>query len=268
MEEKISILIALLNDIGFTGFEETSNSLKAFIKTNELNETLFMSVISTSDVKFSRSVIEEINWNEKWEAGFEPVTIMYPESENPFVYLRADFHAADDVSKHDIIITPKMSFGTGHHATTYLMIEQMSLIDFKDKKVIDFGTGTGVLAILAEKMGAENIIAIDNDDWSINNAGENFITNHCNRITLQKAETISVSEKVSVILANINLNIIVDNIAAIKNAIETGSIILLSGMLLQDESIITTALKVANIDILGVYYKNGWIAILATNSHI
>ena len=262
-EEKISILIALLNDIGFTGFEETDDSLKAFIKRDDLNEDLFDSVISTAAINFSRSVIEEINWNEKWEAGFEPVNILYPETSNPFVHLRAYFHAACKDAKHDIVITPKMSFGTGHHATTHLMIEQMSRINFENKKVIDFGTGTGVLAILAEKMGATNIIAIDNDDWSINNAGENIIANHCNRISLQKAETISVSDKAAVILANINLHIIVHNIAAINHAAETGAMILFSGMLLQDEPIITAALKTANIDLMEVFYKNGWIAVLA-----
>lgn len=262
-EEKISILIALLNNIGFTGFEEAEDSLKAFINTVDLDEDLFQKVIAETSIQFSRTVIEEINWNEKWEAGFEPVTIMYPETENPFVHLRADFHAAGEDAKHDIVITPKMSFGTGHHATTHLMIEQMSKINFENKKVIDFGTGTGVLAILAEKMGAAKIIAIDHDDWSITNAAENIIANQCKRIVLQKDDSISVSEKATIILANINLNIIVHNIEAIKNASEVGSLILLSGMLLLDEPIIIAALKTANIEITGVYSKNGWIAVLA-----
>jgi ribosomal protein L11 methyltransferase len=156
-----------------------------------------------------------------------------------------------------------MSFGTGHHATTYLMAEQMSQLDLEDKRVIDFGTGTGVLAILAEKLGAANIIAIDNDDWSINNARENITANDCRRISLVKAETIVTDKKAAVILANINLNIIVDNLSEIKNAADTGATILFSGIMAHDESIILAALKEVNIKVQEIFNKNGWLAILA-----
>jgi ribosomal protein L11 methyltransferase len=261
-EDKKDILTALLNDIGFTGFEEEENLLKAFIKKDDLNETYFENVISITSVEYSKSIIQEINWNEIWESGFEPVTILHPETAKPFVYLRAGFHQADTRAKYEIVITPKMSFGTGHHATTYMMVEQMGKINFKGKTVIDFGTGTGVLAILAEKLGAAKITAIDNDDWSINNSKENIITNDCKRITLVKADTISTTEKASVILANINLNIITASLFNIKNACEAGATMLFSGILNQDEQIILTALKKENIKIKDIIYKNGWMAIL------
>ena len=257
------MLIAMLNDVGFTGFEEEDNSLKAFINKADLDQNDFDAIIATTDVKYSISTIKEINWNEKWEASFEPVTILYPETSIPFLYLRAAFHKADPNAKFDIVITPKMSFGTGHHATTYLMAEQMSKIDFEGKTVIDFGTGTAVLAILAEKLGAANILAIDNDDWSINNARENIYTNNCTHISLVKAETIVSIEKAAVILANINLNIITANLSAIKASAAPVATILFSGIMLHDEPIILTALQAANIKVKQVFYKNNWLAILA-----
>ena len=257
------MLIALLDSIGFTGFEEENETLKAFINKNDLNEIDLANVIvMMTDIQYSRSEIQEINWNEKWEAGFEPVNILYPGTSETFVHLRAGFHKPGVDAKFDIVVTPKMSFGTGHHATTYLMIEQMSQVDFTHKKVIDFGTGTGILAILAEKLGAEAVLAIDNDDWSINNAKENISANHCERISLIKAETVPV-EKSAIILANINLNIIVNSLPAIKNACEPGGIILFSGIMKRDEQSILKALKEKNIKIDAVLEKNGWLAIVA-----
>ena len=263
--DKKDILIALLNDIGFTGFEEEDNSLKAFISRDDLDETSFGQVISTTGIKYYKSIIKEINWNEKWEAEFEPVMVLNPKTSEPFVYIRAAFHPADTTAKFDIVITPKMSFGTGHHATTYLMAEQMDNIDFKNKTVIDFGTGTAVLAILAEKLGAAQIIAIDNDDWSINNAGENIEANHCTKISLVKAETIVSTKKAAIILANINLNIITVNLEAIKTAAEPGATILFSGIMVHDEPAILSALQAANIKVKKVFYKNGWIALLSNS---
>ena len=261
--DKKDILIALLNDIGFTGFEEENDSLKAFINKDELNEEHFNNIITITAVKYSRSVIEKINWNEIWESGFEPITILHPETRVPFVYLRAGFHKPVSHAALDIIITPKMSFGTGHHATTYLMIEQMSRINFHGKQVIDFGTGTGVLAILAEKLAAANIIAIDNDDWSISNALENITANNCKQISIVKADTIVSTEKAAVILANINLNIIVNNLSAIKKVAEVGATILFSGIMIHDKTVILAALQKEHINVQEVFTKNGWIAILA-----
>ncbi|MBC7937101.1 MAG: 50S ribosomal protein L11 methyltransferase, partial [Rhizobacter sp.] len=159
-------------------------------------------------------------------------------------------------------ITPKMSFGTGHHATTFLVIQQMSALNFKDKSVIDFGTGTGVLAILAEKMGAASILAIDNDERSINNSEENIAANGCDKIDLRLANEMIFEEKADIILANINLNVIIDNIRKIKDAVKNNGSVLLSGLLVVDEETIKEVLKTNNFDIEKITNKNGWISVL------
>jgi ribosomal protein L11 methyltransferase len=260
-QDQKDILIALLSDAGFNGFEEEENSLKAFVPAAIFDEELFNSIIKTAQVKFSRSTLNEINWNEKWESDFEPVIVLDPVNRLPFAIIRASFHKKSENAKYDIEVTPKMSFGTGHHATTYLMMETMEHISFQNKTVLDFGTGTGVLAILAEKMGAEKIIAIDNDDWSINNAKENFEANSCNKIELQKADTIPGSVRADIILANINLNIITENLVKIVNACNAAAIILFSGIMIKDKQIILDAISSKGISIINCYERQNWIAI-------
>src|SRR6187399_2793810 len=167
------ILIALLSNAGFESFVEEEKMLKAFIKETEFNESSLTGIQEIIPCTYSSTVITPQNWNAKWESSFEPIIV------KDFAAIRAGFHNSIKNVKHEIIITPKMSFGTGHHATTYMMIEQMEGLDLMNKAVVDFGTGTGVLAILAEKMGASTIDAIDNDDWSIENAAENIAANGC-----------------------------------------------------------------------------------------
>lgn len=232
------MLVAMLSNIGFEGFEESNDSLKAFIAEDKFDGTEFSTVIQAFPViSYEKQVVENINWNASWESSFEPVIV------HDFAIIRAAFHEPVKNVKHEVIITPKMSFGTGHHATTFLMIEQMAAIDFTNKNVLDFGTGTGVLAILAEKLGAKEILAIDNDDWSIENSKENVAANGCTHITLQKAEEIGSGVTYDIILANINLNVILNNLEAIAAAANTGSTILLSGFLKQDEPQMVENLK-------------------------
>ena len=263
-ETQSEIVIALLSNIGFEGFQEESNLLKALVQTNQFDENLFDKFIETNNFKYSKSIIKEQNWNEKWEADFEPVRVQNPITSEPFVYIRASFHKPDNLYKYNIEVTPKMSFGTGHHATTYLMVQNMSAIDFTDKTVIDFGTGTGVLAILAEKLGAKSIIAIDNDEWSINNAKENILVNDCGLIKIELAETISPEAKADVILANINLNIIKENISAIKGAAKETTIFLFSGIMLHDENNILGLLASAGLKVGKIFRKENWLCILAS----
>ena len=178
---------------------------------------------------FSETTIEETNWNQLWESSFEPVVV------DDFVAVRADFHKTMKDVKHEIIITPKMSFGTGHHATTYMMLQQMRKVDFKDKVVFDFGTGTGVLAILAEKSGAKKIIAIDNDEWSIENANENIKRNNCIAIELRLNNTADIESRFNIILANINKNVILENLETLERQLLPGGVLLISGLLTTDE---------------------------------
>ncbi len=265
IETQAEILIAQLNEIGFDGFEEETNGLKAFIPSNNFDENMFISIIENG-LKFTSSIIKKENWNAIWEADFEPIKVEYPNSTKPFVYIRAGFHKHKEGYSYDIIVTPKMSFGTGHHATTFLMVQQMSQINFTNKTVIDFGTGTGVLAILADKMGAKKILAIDCDDWSIENAEENAIINDCNNIVLIKAETVPPQiEKVDIILANINLNIITEHILVIKTAIKENGTILFSGIMRHDEQNIKNVIQKQGILIKEIFKKDNWLALMCIN---
>ena len=239
---------------GFEGFEENENILSAFIKENEFDSEGFADLAALFEhFSYTRSIIENINWNQQWESSFEPVRV------NGFAVIRAAFHQPVTTVRHEIIITPRMSFGTGHHATTYLMIEQMSKLDLNSKTVLDFGTGTGVLAILAEKMGASNIKAIDNDEWSIENLKENITANDCSKINLQMANTIPVNEQFDMVLANINLNVILANLSAIAGISRTGTIVLLSGFLKTDGDILSAAITENDFSISATTQKGDWL---------
>ena len=264
-ETKSELLVALLADIGFEGFEEEQGILKAFIKENEFDENLFNNIVHLNDTKYLKSIVKKQNWNEKWEADFEPVKVLHPSTHIPLAYIRANFHPPDSTFLFDISVTPKMSFGTGHHATTHLMVQHMSEINFAGKTVVDFGTGTGVLAILAEKMGAENIVAIDNDEWSITNATENLKENHCNKIELVLAEKVVLVNKAQIILANINLNIIKANLSSIVNVADKNATFLFSGIMEHNEKQIFDALRNDNLFVKALFKKDGWVCIVANN---
>lgn len=250
------MLIALLAQSGFESFEEETNSLKAYIKEEDFDEVKLAGILQIIPVKFRKTVIQQENWNAQWESSFEPILV------NDFVAIRAGFHQSVKNVKHEIIITPKMSFGTGHHATTYLMISQMSHLIFAGKSVLDFGTGTGVLSILAEKMGATDICAIDNDEWSIENAKENISANNCRRIKVHKEHAIPGGKKYDVILANINLNVIMQSLTAIAASSETGTLILLSGFLEKDIEELSAGLRTCLITITRIEKKDGWVCLL------
>jgi ribosomal protein L11 methyltransferase len=263
--EKKEIVIALLGDAGFEGFEENNQSLKAFIPESLFDKPLFDSIIDIVNVKYLQSNIKQINWNEKWESDFHPVEVIDTEASKLFVYIRASFHDANPAFEHDIIVTPKMSFGTGHHPTTFLMVLNMQQLDFAGKIVIDFGTGTGVLAILAEKLGAVSVVGIDCDDWSIDNAKENLSANGGTKTTIVKAETIPSEYKGEIILANINLNIIAVNIKEIKAACLPEAQLLFSGIMIHDEQKILEVLSMGGLTVQKVYKRENWLAILAVN---
>lgn len=251
-------LIALLADIDFEGFEEDENSLNAFIPEDKFNQAEFSTVIDTFDtISFIQSEIENINWNQKWEEDFKPVLV------EEFVGIRAWFHPPIKNVAHEIIITPKMSFGTGHHATTYLMIKQMESINFTGKSVLDFGTGTGVLAILANRLGATKVFAIDYDEWSIKNADENVEQNACSNIIVEHMDTVPVDKKFDIILANINLNIILENLLSIKEASANDATIMLSGILKENESVLLTAVREVGLRYLTTVQREDWIAVMA-----
>jgi ribosomal protein L11 methyltransferase len=253
--EQKEILIAQLADAGYEGFEETDKTLDAFISEKDFDVTILNEISFKYQTSYTIKKIEETNWNKLWESNFEPVVV------DEYVAIRADFHKSITNTKYEIVITPKMSFGTGHHATTYMMIELMKKIDFKGKSILDFGTGTGVLAILAEKSGAENIYAIDNDDWSITNAEENFIKNNCRKINLKKTSNVSSKIKFDVILANINKNVILENFVSLYKQLNKKGIILISGLLENDKDKILSIATELQLKLKNELVRNNWIAL-------
>jgi ribosomal protein L11 methyltransferase len=257
--EQQELLIAFLSEQGFEGFEESGNSLQAFIRQDEFSEEAFEAVVQGSEsLVYSKTNIENINWNQQWEESFQPVQV------DDFVAIRAHFHQPIRGVLHEIIITPKMSFGTGHHATTYLVMQQMQHIDFNNKSVLDFGTGTGVLAILAEKLGATGILAIDNDEWSINNTKENLLQNNCTKIVVEQHSSIPVVTTYDIILANINLNVITENLASIEAVAKPGCKIIFSGFLTEDESAMQNNIRLAGLQYLATHQRGNWIALEAS----
>ncbi len=252
--QQSEILVAQLSEIGFDGFEEGESFLSAFIEGEKFSESKLNDVLQ-NNFSYSKNIVGERNWNEEWEKNFEPVIV------DDFVAVRAEFHKPIKNVEHEIIITPKMSFGTGHHATTYMMMQQMRSIDFKNKTVFDFGTGTGILAIVAEKLGAASITAIDNDEWSINNAEENVERNNCKKILLQLSDTPLSSQKFDVILANINRNVILENISAFSKMLNKNAQLLVSGLLQEDEEAIKMAAIKAGLKYSDTTSRNKWVTI-------
>jgi ribosomal protein L11 methyltransferase len=255
LQEQADILIAQLSEINYDGFEENDNNLFAFIPEEKFNESELQGIISAHSLLFSKEIIEQRNWNEEWEKDFEPVIV------GDFCAIRASFHQPITTVKNEIIITPKMSFGTGHHSTTFLMVEAMEQIDFINKSVFDFGTGTGLLSILAEKLGAKNILAIDIDYWSIENAKENISENHCSNISIEKNDQIPSTKKFDIILANINKNVILPNLAIMQQQLTSQGVLLLSGLLEQDCEGMKHEAEKNNLEIVDMLSKETWICL-------
>jgi ribosomal protein L11 methyltransferase len=257
VDAKAEMLLAILAEMNYEGFEETAEGLKAFIPEAAFDEPALKEMLAVQQLGYTLQTVEEQNWNARWESGFEPVKV------NNFAAIRAGFHQPVTGVQYEIIITPKMSFGTGHHATTYMMVEQMAEIDFTGKSVLDFGTGTGVLAVLAEKMGATGVLAIDNDDWSVNNSLENVHINKCSHIIVEKAGMLPPETAFDVILANINLNVITASLPAIAKACKTGTAVLLSGFLEEDVSVLRPMLEQAGFQKIGIFARGNWRCITA-----
>jgi ribosomal protein L11 methyltransferase len=253
--EERYVLMANLIAIGFESFEENTNELIACVIESDFDKKEFKLLMERDHHPYELNVIEEKNWNEEWERNFEPVVI------GDFCSVRAAFHPHNDSTTHEIVITPKMSFGTGHHATTYMMLELMKEEDFVDSSVLDFGTGTGILAIMAEKLGASEIMAIDVDNWSIENAAESLTLNGCRNITLEKRDNIPLDKSFNKILANINRNVILESLPNMCKVLEARGTILLSGLLNSDFEEINAKATKLGLQLQRKGEKSGWIAL-------
>lgn len=258
------ILIACIADLGFESFETNDTGFDAYIP-EELNKELDLSNISFDDFtySFTSKPIEQVNWNEEWEKNFSPVIV------SDECCIRAPFHHLDKDYKYDIVIMPKMSFGTGHHDTTYLMSKKMLSTDFKNKSVFDMGSGTGVLAILAKKLGAGKIVANDIDDWSVENAIENCTNNGCSGIKIYKgdADLFEGSNKYDVVLANINKNVLRQYIPKLSKLITPKGFLFLSGFFKTDT---TELIDLCTANCLSLYeqeVKNDWAVLILQKSH-
>lgn len=252
-------LMAILGELGFESFVENDDEVLAYIPSDKyypsiLNDELIPHEI-IENVNFSSVVIPEQNWNAVWEGNFPPVTIARS------CYIRAPFHPANHDVEYEIIIEPKMSFGTAHHETTALMIRFLLELDLTNKKVLDMGCGTGVLAILAAKKGSNDVTAIDNDEWAYKNAVENIQRNNTPLINVYLGDaSLLENRSFDVIIANINRNILLNDIPVYANSLNKNSILLLSGFYIDD----LDAIKKSAIE-SGITYKshkedNRWVA--------
>jgi len=248
-------LIAELCGLGYDGFEQTDSQLIAYIPFTDFDENDLNLLLNKYSLNCSLSIIEKTNWNAIWESNFQPIQI------GKRIGVRADFHPPMTEVEHELIITPRMSFGTGHHATTSLMMETLLSLPLKNTTVLDFGTGTGILGILALKLGADKVIGIDNDPWCIENAADNCEMNEIS-MDLILAESPPQNQLFDVVLANINLHIIQAHLSALRKCLHQHSSLLLSGLLIDDESTVDELCKEQGLEKLTRAEKNGWLVLL------
>jgi ribosomal protein L11 methyltransferase len=258
---KQEILIALLTELGYEGFEQQDNALLAFLPEAGFDATALETVLRPQGYPYTTTLLPEKNWNEEWERNFTPVQV------GDFCVVRAHFHPTIPGVTHELVITPKMSFGTGHHATTYMMLQAMQNLDFSRKTVLDFGTGTGVLAILAEKLGAVQVLAIDHDDWSIENAQENITENHCINTSVLKSDVIPHNRAFDIILANINKHVLLREMAEMRQQLNAGGVILVSGLLQEDFEDIENEAGSCRLSVSGRMTRGNWICLKMEKSN-
>ncbi|MBZ9632633.1 50S ribosomal protein L11 methyltransferase [Salegentibacter sp. LM13S] len=253
------ILVAELGYLGFESFVEEEDGITAYIPAEEYEDDLLAGVhILQSEefqITYSKGEIEQVNWNEEWEKNFSPIMV------DDICSVRAPFHPEPD-TEFDIVIEPKMSFGTGHHATTHMMIQHILKNDWNDKAVLDMGCGTGVLAILASMKGAKFVDAIDIDNWCYQNTLENVDRNECDNINVEEggAELLQ-DRKYDMILANINRNILLRDLPIYKNCLNKDGNLFLSGFYEEDIPIIKEACKKLDLEYNNHVERSNWVAI-------
>lgn len=253
------ILMAELIEIGFDSFTEENDGILGYIQNELYNEAELKSLwlMNSDEVEISYTFQEmpNINWNEEWEKNFSPI---YVEDK---VLIRAEFHEANP-AMHEIVIQPKMSFGTGHHPTTHLMIQQMMEMDFQNKNVLDMGCGTSVLAIYAKQKGAKKVTAIDIDEWSVENSKENAARNQVElHISQGTAENLG-NEHFDVILANINRNILISDIPTYVSVLNAGGYLLLSGLCFFDVDDIMEVCTEQKLTLVKQQQREEWMSLL------
>ena len=262
-EPATEILIAELGSIGFESFVENEKGVVAYIQEKDWNQNILDDIFVLNSEEFSisyqKETIRQTNWNREWEKNFNPIAV------DGLVSIRAPFHENPKL-KYDIVIEPKMSFGTGHHETTHMMIQHLLELDLKNKKVLDMGCGTGILAIFAEMKGAYEIDAIDIDNWCYQNSIENCERNNCKNIKVFEGDArLLVNKKYDLIIANINRNILLNDIKTyVKNLNEEG-VLLLSGFYKEDISVIEDETSKYGLYLTKSLERNNWVALKYVN---
>ncbi len=262
-EPATEILIAELAYSSFESFIETKNGMTAYIQKKDWHEDILQGIqILNSDefkISYESAEVDQINWNSEWEKNFEAIQV------NDQISVRAPFHA-DPKLKYDIIIEPKMSFGTGHHETTHLMLQQLLDLDVGGRSVLDMGCGTGILAIFAEMKGADKIDAIDIDTWCYENSIENIEKNHCNNIAVYQGDASLLKKKsYDLIIANINRNVLLQDIAVYSRNLTKKGVLLLSGFYKEDIPIIDKEAQRYNLYLEKTLEKNNWVSLKYVN---
>ncbi|MEO8067614.1 MAG: 50S ribosomal protein L11 methyltransferase [Flavobacteriales bacterium] len=233
LEPWCGILVALLSELGFESFEENADGLVAYIRSERFDvaavDTLFPLSMPGVDISWKHDNIAPRNWNAEWESSFSPIEI------DGTVRIRAEFHKSASGFAHELVITPRMAFGTGHHATTRMMVRAMLPLDFRGQRVCDLGCGTAVLAILAERLGAAHVDAFDIDQGAVDNARDCVARNGCESVHVDNGTVDALKGlRYSVILANIERNTLLRDLPALRDALVPGGVLLLSGFVVAD----------------------------------
>ncbi|RKW04248.1 MAG: 50S ribosomal protein L11 methyltransferase [Capnocytophaga sp.] len=258
LEMGSEILIAELAEVGFDSFVDTPTGIKAYIPKDSWNEQILEDIYLLGNPEFTISYqiteIEQVNWNEEWEKNFSPIVV------EDLCTVRANFHPAPN-TPYDIVITPKMSFGTGHHETTYMMLQQLLSLSLESMKVLDMGCGTGILAIMAALRGARDITAIDIDPWCVENASENVQQNDCSFITIKEGDvSLIAGEQYNLILANINRNILLSDIPAYAQTLLPKGLLLVSGFYEEDLAAIKEKCQEVGLTYISHIERNRWVS--------
>ena len=261
LDEFREILIAELSEIGFDSFLETEEGIDAYTIEEDFDREAFDAVISQYKEEGQLSVSEgkmpKVNWNEEWEKNYDPIPV------DDLVYVRASFHPSVPGFRHEIVINPKMSFGTGHHATTFQMLRHQGQIDLVGKRVLDVGSGTGILAIMADILGAKVVEAFDIDDWCVDNGNENFDLNHVKtRMGLGTIREVDPQGPFDIILANINKNVLLDEMSIYADLLVDKGYLLLSGFYTEDVADLMECATPLGLKLMNQGSKDNWAALI------
>ncbi|MEM9671923.1 MAG: 50S ribosomal protein L11 methyltransferase [Cyclobacteriaceae bacterium] len=259
-EDLKEILMAELGEVNYDSFLETDEGLEAYAERDQFDEQVLREILSRynlSSDSYQIQTVEEKNWNVEWEKNFEPIVV------NDQCLVRATFHQVTQTYPYEIVIDPKMAFGTGHHATTYLMLQWQLELDQQNKTVVDAGCGTGVLAIMAKKQGADQVTAFDNNEWAVSNSQDNFALNESTDINLflGTIQDINAEEKFDLILANINRNVLLDEMDSYAERLASEGNLLLSGFLEADQHLIEQQAQQVGLQTIGAKRHRGWVAL-------